>query len=75
MTIGDVSGPHVAGAHWGEEGSLLVSESFGARGLIRLPAAGGPPETIVGLGARQWPSLNRGSCPEARRSCSRLTRQ
>ena len=25
MTIGDVSGPHVSGAHWGEEGSLLVT--------------------------------------------------
>jgi Tol biopolymer transport system component len=49
VTIGDVSGQQVGGAHWGEEGSLLVSEGF-ARGLIRMPAGGGPAEIVMGLG-------------------------
>ena len=53
VTIGDVSGPHVSGAHWGEEGSLLVSEAFGGRGLIRIPAGGGPPEILTGLGSEE----------------------
>jgi hypothetical protein len=53
VAIGDVSGPHVSGAHWGEEGSLLLSESFGGRGLIRIPAGGGPPEILTGLGSEE----------------------
>ena len=51
VAIGDVAGTHVSGAHWGEESGVLLSESFGNRGLIRLPAGGGPPETIMGLGS------------------------
>jgi serine/threonine protein kinase len=38
-----------AGASWGEDGSLVVSEAFG-RGLMRIPAGGGPPEIIARLG-------------------------
>ena len=53
VAIGDVAGTHVAGAHWGEESGVLVSEAFGNRGLIRLPAGGGPPETIMGLGSEE----------------------
>jgi eukaryotic-like serine/threonine-protein kinase len=53
VTIGDVSGPHISGAHWGEEGSLLVTEAFGGRGLIRIPAGGGPPEILMGLGSEE----------------------
>jgi hypothetical protein len=36
------------GASWGEDGSILVSD-FG-KGLLRIPAGGGPPETVAGLG-------------------------
>ena len=53
VPIGDVSVTHVAGAHWGEDGRLLVSESFGNRGLIRLAAGGGPPEILTGLGSEE----------------------
>ena len=53
VTIGDVAGPLVSGAHWSEEGSLLVSEAFGGRGLFRIPAAGGPPEIILELGSEE----------------------
>jgi serine/threonine-protein kinase len=37
-----------AGASWGADGSIFVSE-FQARGLLRIPAGGGPPETVAGL--------------------------
>jgi serine/threonine protein kinase/Tol biopolymer transport system component len=53
VAIGDVAGTHVSGAHWGEESGVLVSEAFGNRGLIRLPAGGGPPQTIMGLGSEE----------------------
>jgi hypothetical protein len=36
-----------SGASWGEDGALFVS-SYG-KGLLRIPAGGGPPETIAGL--------------------------
>jgi serine/threonine-protein kinase len=36
-----------AGASWGEDGGILVSEAFG-RGLLRFPDGGGKPETIAG---------------------------
>src|SRR5205814_8743507 len=38
------------GATWAEDGSLLVSEPLG-RGLLRIPAGGGSPETVAGLGS------------------------
>jgi serine/threonine protein kinase len=53
VAIGDVAGSHMAGAHWGEESGLLVSEAFANRGLLRLPAGGGPTETIMGLGPEE----------------------
>jgi serine/threonine-protein kinase len=37
-----------AGASWGEDGSILVSDALG-KGLLRIPAGGGPPETVAGL--------------------------
>jgi serine/threonine-protein kinase len=53
VPIGDVSVTHVAGVHWGEDGRLLVSESFGNRGLISLPAGGGLPEILTELGSEE----------------------
>jgi Tol biopolymer transport system component len=47
VPLGDLRG--FAGASWGEDGSILVSEAFG-KGLLRMPAGGGAPETIAGLG-------------------------
>jgi Tol biopolymer transport system component len=38
-----------AGAFWAEDGSIFVSDAFG-KGLLRIPAGGGAPETIAGLG-------------------------
>jgi hypothetical protein len=35
----------VAGASWGDEDNILVSESFGG-GLKRIPASGGAPQTV-----------------------------
>jgi serine/threonine-protein kinase len=37
-----------AGASWGEDGSIVVSEAYG-NGLLRIPAAGGPPEMVAPL--------------------------
>jgi serine/threonine-protein kinase len=36
-----------SGASWGEDGALFMS-GFG-KGMLRIPAGGGPPETITGL--------------------------
>jgi serine/threonine-protein kinase len=38
-----------AGASWGEDGSIVLSEAVG-KGLMRIPAGGGPPETLAALG-------------------------
>jgi serine/threonine protein kinase len=35
------------GASWGEDGSIIVSQYL--KGLLRIPASGGPPETVVDL--------------------------
>ncbi|MBZ5612307.1 MAG: protein kinase, partial [Acidobacteriia bacterium] len=37
-----------AGASWGEDGGIIVSEAYG-RGLLRIPAGGGPPESVATL--------------------------
>jgi hypothetical protein len=47
VPLGDIAG--FAGASWGEDGSIIASDSYG-RGLLRIPAGGGPPETVAGLG-------------------------
>jgi len=46
VPIGDTEG--FAGASWGEDGSIFVSEPYG-KGLLRFPAGGGAPETVAGL--------------------------
>src|SRR5580658_5196801 len=48
LPLVDISG--FAGASWGEDGSIVVSEPFG-RGLLRIPAGGGPPQIVAGLGS------------------------
>jgi hypothetical protein len=40
-------GANVVGASWGEDGAIVVG-NFG-NGLLRIPSAGGPPETIAAL--------------------------
>ncbi len=45
--IGDVEG--FAGATWGEDGSVIVSEAVG-KGLLRIPAGGGPSKAVAALG-------------------------
>jgi Tol biopolymer transport system component len=39
----------VAGASWGDDDNILVSESWGG-GLKRIPAGGGPPQAVAALG-------------------------
>jgi serine/threonine-protein kinase len=48
VPLGDNSA--FAGASWSEDGSIFVSEAI-ARGLLRFPAGGGPPESVLALGA------------------------
>ena len=38
-----------AGASWGDDGSIVVSDALN-RGLVRIRAGGGPPEIVAGLG-------------------------
>jgi hypothetical protein len=37
--------PIFAGASWSEDGSIIVSQQF--KGLLRIPAGGGPPESLA----------------------------
>ncbi len=46
VPVGDIA--NFAGASWGGDGRLIVSEALG-KGLLRIPAGGGPPETVAGL--------------------------
>ncbi len=46
VTLGNIVG---AGVSWGQDGSIVVGVPF-TRGLLRIPAGGGPPETLAGLG-------------------------
>jgi serine/threonine-protein kinase len=48
VPLGDIGA--FGGASWGEDGSIVVSEVFG-KGLLRIPAGGGPPETVAPLGS------------------------
>jgi len=41
-----------AGASWGEDGSVIVSDV--PKGLLRIPAGGGPAETVAGLGSGEF---------------------
>jgi hypothetical protein len=56
VPLGDIG--NLAGASWGEDGSILVSEAFG-KGLLRMPAGGGPPETVAPLGNGERDLLKR----------------
>jgi len=47
VPLGDVA--NFAGATWGEDGRIVVSDAFG-KGLLRMPSGGGPPEIVAGLG-------------------------
>ncbi len=49
VPIGNLGGDNLAGASWSEDGSIFASVAF-QRGLLRIPAGGGPPESIAGLG-------------------------
>jgi serine/threonine-protein kinase len=40
-----------AGASWGDDGWIVMSDAVG-KGLIRVPAGGGPPETVADADAR-----------------------
>jgi len=50
VALGDV--PNFAGASWGEDGKIIVSNAL-SRGLMRIPAEGGPPETLAELGSAE----------------------
>jgi serine/threonine-protein kinase len=39
-----------AGACWGEDGNIVANLAYG-KGLLRIPAGGGAPETVAGLGS------------------------
>jgi serine/threonine protein kinase len=47
VPLADIAGGP-AGASWGEDGSIIVSEAY-VRGLLRIPAGGGPPESVATL--------------------------
>jgi Tol biopolymer transport system component len=49
VPLGDIRA--FIGGSWGEDGSIIVSEGGSGRGLLRIPAAGGPPETVAALGS------------------------
>jgi serine/threonine-protein kinase len=63
---------YFAGASWGEDGNVIVSEPLG-RGLLRVPAGGGPPQIVAALGNGEVIFLVHRFCPEAKRSCLRLS--
>jgi serine/threonine-protein kinase len=48
VPLADTGTGNYAGASWGEDGSIMVSEAVG-KGLVRIPAGGGPLETVAGL--------------------------
>src|SRR4029077_20356390 len=50
VALGDV--PNFAGASCGEDGKIIVSNAL-SRGLMRIPAEGGPPETLAELGSAE----------------------
>ena len=50
VPLGDVT--TFGGASWGEDGSIIVSDAVG-KGLLRIPAGGGPPETVAALAKRR----------------------
>jgi serine/threonine-protein kinase len=49
VPLGDLSTHGFTGASWGEDGGIVASEPV-ERGLLRFAAAGGPPQTLAGLG-------------------------
>jgi serine/threonine protein kinase/Tol biopolymer transport system component len=48
VPLGDVTA--FTGASWGEDGNILVGDRDVLKGLVRIPAGGGPPETVAPLG-------------------------
>jgi Tol biopolymer transport system component/predicted Ser/Thr protein kinase len=48
VPLADVNG--FSGASWDQDGSILLGEGIGGRGLVRIPSGGGTPETVEGLG-------------------------
>src|SRR5262245_21050613 len=49
VPLGDINLAGFAGASWGEDGSIIVSDAWG-KGLLRIPAAGGAPAIVAPLG-------------------------
>ena len=45
VPLGDIG---LVGASWGQDGSIFVGQF--AKGLLRIPDGGGPPETVLGVG-------------------------
>ena len=45
VPLGDIGS---VGASWGQDGSIFVGQF--AKGLLRIPDGGGPPETVLGVG-------------------------
>lgn len=60
IPIGDTKA--FSGVSWGEDGAILVSTL--GKGLLRIPASGGPPEIVAGVsneeGALAFPQILRG---------------
>jgi serine/threonine-protein kinase len=50
VPLGDIASATFAGASWGEDGSILLSEGW-TKGLLRIRAGGGRPEAVAGLGS------------------------
>jgi serine/threonine protein kinase/Tol biopolymer transport system component len=47
VPLADTAGAYSNGASWREDGGIIMSAA--GRGLLRIPAGGGTPETIAGL--------------------------
>src|SRR5262249_40438508 len=48
VPLWDINPGGVAGGSWGEDGSIIVGDVLG-KGLVKIPAAGGPPEIVAPL--------------------------
>ena len=56
IPLGEV-GANFAGASWGDDGSIFISTAY-QKGLQRIPAGGGAPESVAELGSGEVGLLN-----------------
>jgi serine/threonine-protein kinase len=69
VLVGDAE--NFVGASWSEDGSIILGGGPWSRGLLRIPADGGVPETILPLSNGEAALARPQALPGARRSCLR----